>query len=370
MKIPFMDLSGSFDKIYPEINEKLQYLIRNTQFIGGEEIKQFEKEFAIYTDSAYTAACSNGTDALIIALKILDIGPGDKVLIPAHTFIATAEAVLAVGAEVDFIDIDEDYYTLSPLSIRKYMESEKSKNVKCIIPVHIYGHMADMSEIRDIADNYKLKIIEDAAQAHGSSINGKQPGFYSDIATYSFYPGKNLGAFGDAGAITMKNDELYKRAKMIIDHGRWNEKYIHRSIGLNKRMDTIQAAILRIKLKYLNEWTNKRIDIADKYDCELGDKFEIPKKRMNSKHVYHIYALQVDDRENIIKQLKNRGVSAGIHYPLPLHMQPALKYLNYKKGSFPISENLAEMELSLPLWPEMVDEQIDYVVEQIKDVIK
>ena len=370
MKIPFMDLSGSFDRVYPEINEKLQYLIRNTRFIGGEEIKQFEKEFAAYTDSTYAAACSNGTDALIIALKILGIGHGDKVLIPAYTFIATAEAVLAVGAEVDFIDIDEDYYTLSPLSLKKYMESEKSKNVKCIIPVHIYGHMADMRKIRDIADEYKLKIIEDAAQAHGSSINGKQSGFYSDITAYSFYPGKNLGAFGDAGAITMENDELYKRAKMTIDHGRWNEKYIHSSIGCNKRMDTIQAAILRIKLKYLNEWNNKRIEIADKYSNKLKNGFMIPKKKAGVKHVYHIYALQIEDRENIIKQLKSRGVNAGIHYPLPLHRQPALKYLNYTNGSFPISENLAKKELSLPLWPEMNDEQIDYVVEQIKDVAK
>jgi dTDP-4-amino-4,6-dideoxygalactose transaminase len=367
MIIPFMELSDSYDLIYDEVMEKIKKLIDNTRFIGGEEITKFEEEFADYCNVKNTVACGNGTDAIMIALKALGVGPGDTVITVPHTFIATAEAITAVGAEVDFVDIDEETYTMSSRKLEEYIVNNKDgKNIKAIIPVHLYGQMAEMPEIMKIADKYDLKVIEDSAQAHGAQINGKGPGEYGDFATFSFYPGKNLGAFGDAGALVTNDNELARKAKMLSNHGRYNEKYTHQIEGYNSRMDSIQAAVLRIKLKYLDQWTDMRIENAERYDELLKDKdIIIPFVRDNSKNVYHLYVVRVNNRDELKSKLKDNDISAGIHYPIPLHLQPAYDYLDYEKGDFPVSEKVSDEILSLPMWPEIREGQIETVIENI-----
>ena len=369
-KIPFMDLKGCFADVYDEIMNKIEFLIKNTQFVGGEEVELFEKEYAIYCGTGYAVGCSNGTSAIQLALQVLGIGSGDKVLVPVNTFIATAEAVLNTGAEVDFIDIDE-YYTISTDKLSKYLKSDKGKNVKAVIPVHLYGQMADMPEIMKIARKHGLKVVEDSAQAHGAVIAGKKPGQYGDIAAFSFYPGKNLGAFGDAGAVAMNDFRLYEMAKMLVNHGRRpSAKYEHELAGGdNKRIDTIQAAVLRIKLRYLDKWTDLKREKVKHYFDLLKKKGDIilPKVRPDSNPVWHLFVIKTKNRDEVIKTLKEKGISTGIHYPVPLHLQPAFSYMNYKKGDFPVAESDAEQILSLPLWPEISLEDIDYVCSQFVD---
>ncbi|RCW86930.1 dTDP-4-amino-4,6-dideoxygalactose transaminase [Halanaerobium sp. DL-01] len=370
MSVPFMELSDSYDLIYEEVMEKIKKLIDDTRFVGGEEITKFEEEFAVYCNVKNAVSCGNGTDAIMIALKALGIGSKDTVITVPHTFIATAEAVTAVGAEVDFVDIDEKTYTMSPEKLEEYIQKNKdNKNIKAIIPVHLYGQMADMPELMKIADKHNLKVIEDSAQAHGAQINDKGPGEYGDFATFSFYPGKNLGAFGDAGALVTNNDELARKAKMLSNHGRYNEKYTHQIEGYNSRMDSIQAAVLRIKLKYLDQWTDMRIKNAEKYDELLKDEDIItPFVRDNSKHVYHLYIVRVNNRDELKNDLESNNISVGIHYPIPLHLQPAYNYLNYERGDFPVSETLSEEILSLPMWPEINDNAIISVGEKINEL--
>ncbi len=368
-KIPLMNLKDCYLDIYDEVMKKIKELIDNTEFIGGSEIAKFEEEFAKYCHVNYSIGCSNGTDAIEVGLKALGIGAGDKVLVPVNTFIATAEAVNNIGAEVDFIDIEEDYYTIDPVKIREYLETDKGDKVKAIIPVHLYGQMANMPEIMKIAREYNLKIIEDSAQAHGAELNGKRPGEYGDMATFSFYPGKNLGAFGDAGAVVTNNKELYERIQMLVNHGRKpGAKYEHEIIGSNKRIDTIQAAVLRIKLKYLEKWTEMRREKAKLYLSSLENRSNIilPKIRENSNPVWHVFVLRIQKRQEFRKKLSEKGISTGIHYPYPLHMLEAYKYLNYKKGSFKIAEHQSKELLSLPLWPEMDDKTIKRICEEIK----
>lgn len=366
--IPFMNLKDCYEDIYDEIMEKIKSLINNTQFIGGEEVALFEKEYAEYSRCKYAVGCSNGTDAIEVGLKTLNIGKGDAVLVPANSFIATAEAVTNVGAEVIFIDVEDDYYTINPVKVREYLLNSDKKNIKGIISVHLYGQMANMPEIMEIAKEYKLKVLEDSAQAHGSELNGKRPGEYGDIATFSFYPGKNLGAFGDAGALVTNNKDLYEKSKMIINHGRnAGEKYSHEIVGGNKRIDTLQAAILRIKLRYIEEWTEIRKEKVQYYLDTLSSKESItlPKIRKNSSPVWHLLVIRNKNRDTLQRQLKEKGISTGIHYPIPLHLQPAYKFLGYKYGEFKITEKHAKEILSLPLWPEIKEEQIDFICSQI-----
>ena len=366
-KIPFMDLSDCYEDIYDEVVNKIKSLIDNTRFIGGEEIKKFENEYAEFSQTKYAVGCSNGTDALMLAMKALGIGEGDTVLTVPHTFISSAEVVTEVGANVEFVDIEEDYYTMDPNKLEKYLKQNNDKNIKAIIVVHLYGQMANMEKIKKIADKHNLKIIEDSAQAHGSELNGKRPGYYGDIATFSFYPGKNLGAFGDGGAIVTNNFEYYKKAKMYSNHGRWKEKYEHEIEGGNYRLDTIQAGILRIKLKYLEKWNNLRKEKADLYKKYLKNKnIILPKVRKGADPVYHLFVIRTNKRDEVQKKLKEKGISTGIHYPIPLHLQPAYNYKNLKKGDFPVSEKVADEVLSLPFWPEIKEGQIVMIGNLIK----
>lgn len=365
MKIPFMDLKGPFPNIYDEISEKIKELILSTRFIGGEEVQEFEKEFAQFCQVKHAIGCGNGTDALIIALKALGIGAGDVVITVPHTFIATAEAITAVGAKIEFVDIEEETYTMSPQSLRSYLETRGTTHqIKAVIPVHLYGQMADMESIMQIAKEYNLHVIEDAAQAHGAKWKGKGPGEYGDVATFSFFPGKNLGAFGDAGAMVTNSPDIAKRLKMLANHGRI-EKYKHEMEGYNSRLDSIQAAVLRIKLKHLEHWTQMRINNSYYYNQLLTVSNLIkPYAHSDSKHVYHLYVIRVKNRDPLRKKLRP-NISTGIHYPIPLHLQPAYHYLSYKEEDFPISEKISREIISLPMWPELKREEIEHICEQI-----
>lgn len=365
MQIPFMDITGAFPEIYDEILQKLQEIISSGRFIGGKEVEQFEQEFAHFCRVNHAVGCANGTDALIIALKALGIGVGDCVITVPNTFTATAEAIMAVGARPEFVDIDEKTYTMSPEALLEHLKTRKSTQpVKAVIPVHLYGQMADMPAIVQIAKSYGLAVIEDAAQAHGAKWKGKGPGEYGDMATFSFYPGKNLGAFGDAGAIVTNSKTLAARLKMLTNHGR-KEKYIHELIGYNSRLDAIQAAVLRIKLRYLNEWNHLRMINACYYDRYIkSDRIIKPYVAPCSQHVFHLYVIRVKEREEVRHQLKPI-ISTQIHYPLPLHLQPAYRCLGYKEGDFPVTEQIAKEILSLPMWPELKKEEIKYICEQV-----
>lgn len=369
MKIPFMNLNSLHEPLHEEIFSKLESLIRQNQFIGGKEIQFFEEELADFCRVNHAVGCSNGTDAIFLALKALGIGPGDKVLVPVNTFIATSEAVSQAGAEVDFIDVDPKTYTLDVDKLADYLKSNQDKNIKALIPVHLYGQMANMPEIKTIADKYDLKIIEDTAQAHGASLGDKPPGFYGDAASFSFYPGKNLGAFGDAGAVVSNNEALAVKIKRLANHGRWNEKYTHQIEGFNKRIDSLQAAVLRIKLKKMTEWNQLRKERASKYKTALQniDEIILPEIRKGAEHVWHLFVIQTPKRDDLQAFLKEKGISSGIHYPIPLHLQPAYKHKKFDKGSFPVAETLADKILSLPFWPYISDAEIDYAAAQIRD---
>ncbi len=370
MAIPLMNLSDCYKEIYDEVMKKIKFLIDNTQFIGGEEVDKFETEFAEYCNVKYAIACGNGTDALTFALKALDIGYGDTVITVPNTFIATSEAITSVGASVDFVDIDEETYTMDPEKLKDYIKRNiHKKNIKAVIPVHLYGQMADMEQIMGIAQEFDLKVIEDAAQAHGSKYKEKGPGAYGDVATFSFYPGKNLGAFGDAGAIITNDAVLARKIKMLSNHGRI-EKYIHEMEGFNSRLDSIQAAVLRIKLKHLDYWNDKRIENAMYYNELLGQCNLITPKVVNDcKHVYHLYVVRINDRDTVKEELLKENIYTGIHYPVPLHLQPAYKYLGYSEGDFPISEKVSKEIISLPMWPELEKETIKSICDTITRII-
>lgn len=364
-----MNIKDSYkDKeIYDEILKRLQFLMNEAKFINGNEVTQFEQEFAQYCQVNYAVGCSNGTDALILALKACQIGPGDTVITVPNTFIATTEAITAVGAHIAFVDIEEDTYTICPRQLLHFLKTHpQALSAKAIIPVHLYGQMANMEEIIKIAKAYDLKVIEDAAQAHGAKFNEKGPGQFGDLATFSFYPGKNLGAFGDAGAVITNNKQLAEKVKMLSNHGR-KEKYIHTVEGYNSRLDAMQAAVLRIKLPYLQKWTEMRINHANSYDkiLEKEPLFKRPTKREIAYHVYHLYVIETNHRDKIRESLKQKGITTGIHYPLPLHLQPAYHYLSHKKGDFPITEKVSQQIISLPMWPEMTIDQINTVCNEI-----
>jgi len=366
MKIPFNDLTAGYPDYLEEAMARIRHLIEHSRFVGGKEIELFEEEFAAYCGTAYAVGCANGTDALVVALKALGIGPGDTVVTVPATFIASAEAIEAVGAKVAFVDIDPDRFTMDPSALQSYLDSPAGTAVKAVIPVHLYGQMADMASISAIARKKGLRIVEDAAQAHGATVDGKGPGYYGDIATFSFYPGKNLGAFGDAGAAVTNNPALRETMKMLANHGRWKEKYTHSIVGYNARLDTIQAAILRVKLRQLPLWTEKRVRLAAEYTTALaGKKVQVPFVAEGSKPVFHLYVIQSGARDELQERLAAAEIETGVHYPIPLHLQPAFSHLGYREGDFPVSENSSKRVLSLPLWPEQTDAQLARVCSLI-----
>lgn len=366
MPIPILDLKSQYRSIRSEIKKAVDQVLNNAQFILGENVKKFEDEFAEFCNTKYAVGVGNGTDALYLALRSIGLSKEDEVILPVYTFIATAEAVTLNGAKPVFIDINPVTYNID---INK-IEEAISKKTKAIIPVHLYGQPAEMDRIIEIAKKHNLYVIEDCAQAHGAKYKGKKVGGIGDIGCFSFFPGKNLGAYGDAGIITTNNKKLAKRVLMLRNHGRL-EKYKHEIEGINSRLDEIQAAILRIKLKYLNKWNELRRKNAKIYNHLFKNIKGIvtPEILEVVESVYHLYVIRVKNRDDVQKQLREKGILAAVHYPFPLHLQPAYKYLGYKKGDFPEAEKVAKEILSLPMYPELTNNQIKFIVNSIKKAL-
>lgn len=367
--IPLVDLNAQYIAHKEEFDAAIADTLNRSAFIGGSDHKAFAQEFSDYCGGGFTALVGNGTDALELALiEILGEGDGKgEVILPSHTFIATSEAAGRAGYRPVFVDIDPATYLMD----LDAMEAAIGPATKAIIAVHLYGQMLDMEKLMAIAENNRLAVIEDAAQAHGARFNGALPGAYSHAATYSFYPGKNLGAWGDGGAVFSKDAELIKRINKLANHGR-SEKYLHDFEGRNSRLDGLQAAILRVKLRHLHAWTERRREIADLYNNLLRDDNRVVRPATNPKAsaVYHLYVVRVSDRDGVLNRLKERGVGAGVHYPVPLHEQPAYRHLNLSPQSLPETSRAAKEILSLPIFPEMTEEDVKAVVAALKDCLE
>ena len=363
--IPFVDLKAQYDSIKNEIDGAIQRVLDSTSFIMGEELERFEEEFALFCNTKYAIGVANGSDALILALRACGISKGDEVITVPHTFIATTEAITHVGGKVVFVDINPKTYTIDVSKI----EEKISNKTKAIIPVHLYGQPADMDPIIELAKKYNLRVIEDAAQAHGAEYKGEKVGSIGDVACFSFYPGKNLGAYGDAGMITTNNEEISKKLKLLRNHGRITKKYEHEIEGYSSRLDNLQAAILRVKLRHLNKWNDMRRKNARKYNELLNniDNVIVPYEADYAKHVYHLYVIRIEGRDKLREVLKSKGIATGIHYPIPLHLQLAYNYLGYKNGDFPITEKASQEIISLPMFAELSDEQIEKIVGLVKN---
>ncbi len=366
MKVPFLDLDAQYQSIKEEVRLAIDEVLESKKFIQGEFCQEFSKKFLDIHGGEFGVGCSNGTSAITLALKALGIGPGDEVITVANTFFATIEAIAEVGAKIVLVDCDPKSYLIN----HEQVEDSLTARTKAIIPVHLYGNPVNMVELQKIASENNLFIIEDCAQAHLAQLDGQAVGTFGDAGTFSFYPGKNLGAYGDAGFVLSSNKELNDKVSMYLNHGRI-EKYQHNFLAGNDRMDAIQAAILTIKCKYIDNWTQKRIEAAFYYDKKLTEAgFKIIEKNEKAKAVYHLYVVEVQNRSETISNLQKKGVSTGIHYPIPMHLQPACRELNYKKGSYPVSEKVSERIISLPIYPEISKDQQDYVVNNFLKIAR
>lgn len=366
MNIPFVDLKAQYQSIKEEIDKAIQSVIENTAFIKGKYVQQFEEDYAEAYGVKHVVSCGNGTDALYITLKAMDIGPGDEVITTAHSWISTSETITQAGAKVVFVDIDKDYYTINT----NLIEEKITKKTKVIIPVHIYGQPVNMTEIMRIANKYNLKVIEDCAQAHFAEWKGQRVGTFGIAGTFSFFPGKNLGAYGDGGCIVTNDDNLAIKVRMYANHGSLI-KHSHELEGINSRLDGLQAAILLVKLKYIHKWTGLRIQHAARYNEQLSNNehIVIPLTHEDAKHVYHLYVIRTDNRDELQSCLKENGIASGIHYPTPLPFLKAYKYLAHKPADFPVAYHYMERILSIPMFPELSDNEIEFIVHKILDHI-
>ncbi|UCG53154.1 MAG: DegT/DnrJ/EryC1/StrS family aminotransferase [Candidatus Latescibacterota bacterium] len=365
MGIPFVDLKAQYKTIKEEIDRAVFEVIESTQFIGGKKLETFETNFARYTDAGYAVGASSGTSALHLAFTALDIGKGDEVITASNTFIATTEAITHTGATPVLVDVDDDTLTIDPEKV----EMAITDRTKAIVPVHLYGQSADMDAIREIARRHSLKIVTDAAQAHGASLNGSRKAIQGDATCFSFYPGKNLGAYGEAGMIVTDDGDLADRMRRLGNHGS-ADKYTHTEVGFNYRLDAIQAAILDVKLEHLDEWNNRRRSRAKRYDEGLRDRpVRLVPEGPGRHHVYHLYVVRTADRDRLSEELRKKGIATGIHYPVPLHLQKAHADLGSGKGTFPVAERAAKEILSLPMYAELTDDMVDEVVAAIADIL-
>ena len=373
MNIPILDLTRQYRAIRSEINSAILRVLESGRFILGPEVEEFEKEIASCLGAKHAIGVASGTDALLLSLKALDIGPGDKVIVPSFTFFATAGVVVNAGAELVFADIDPRTYNIDPGHVRRLLEGGGlAGKVKAIIPVHLYGQPADMDELMRIAAEHDIYVIEDAAQAIGAEYKGRKAGTIGHLGCFSFFPTKNLGAYGDGGLVVTNDDELAEKVRMLRVHGS-KPKYYHHLVGTNSRLDALQAAILRVKLPHLNEWTLARQKIAARYDELLGDiaAIKLPYRVPDRTHIFHQYTIRVlnGQRDALRRHLKEEGIGTQIYYPLPLHLQPCFRSLGYKEGDLPESERASHEILSLPMFPELTDEEQEYVVREIKAFI-
>ena len=366
MKIPFIDLRSQYQEIKTASERSLDCLMRRGDFILGKNLSEFEAHFALYLGVKYSLGVNSGTDALFLGLLSLGIGKGDEVIVPAFTYIASAFAVTYTGAKPVFVDINESTYNIDPEKIEKAI----TKKTRAIMPVHLYGQSADMDAIMKISKKHRLKIVEDAAQAHGTLYREKKAGGLGDMGAFSFYPTKNLGALGDAGMIVTNDAALYGKLIKLRDYGR-KTRYEHASIGYNSRLDSVQALFLSQKLKRLDAWNDKRIRASWLYRKLLGNikGITLPFEAGYGKHIYHIFAIGVKNRDTVLEGLKKAGISAAVHYPVPLHLQEVYKNLRYKKGDFPVAEKICNQVLCLPIYPHIKKEQIEYVCKKLKGLV-
>ena len=362
MKVQFVDLKAQYQSIKPEVDAAVLKVLESCAFINA---RGFESEFAAYTGAKHCVGLANGTDALFLAMQALGFGPGDEVITAANTFIATAEGISWTGATPVFVDCDPQTYTLDPAKL----EAAITPRTRAIVPVHLYGQPADMDPIMAIAKKHDLLVVEDCAQSHGAVYKGKKAGSFGKAACYSFYPGKNLGAYGDAGAVTTDDEALATTIRKLGDHGS-NVKYRHDMVGVNSRLDGIQGAVLSVKLKHLDAWTDARIAAAAAYNEGLKDVCVVPVTRADVRHVFHLYVIQVNNRDEVMKALGDAGVGCGIHYPVPVPMTPAYADLGYEAGQFPVACGVADKIVSLPMHGDLTEEQIGLVVGVVRGVAK
>ena len=363
--VPFVDLGAQYRTIASEMDQAISQVIRETDFILGREVHLFEEEFAAFCEAHYAIGVDSGTSALELALRAFDIGPGDEVITAANSFIASALAISHAGGTPVLVDVDPYSYTLDVTAIERAI----TRRTKAVIPVHLYGHPADMDPIRQLADKHGLVVIEDACQAHGARYKGKRVGSLGHAAAFSFYPGKNLGAYGDGGMVVTNDRKVAKRLEMLRNYGQ-KEKYKHLFRGYNRRLDTMQAAILRVKLKYLEKWNAARRWNAMLYQKHLeGSGVVVPGEAGGAEAVWHLYVIRTGRRDALKEHLAGKGVNAGIHYPVPIHLQPAYEDLGHKRGDFPVTEAYADRILSLPLYAELTPEQIEHVSSAISEFL-
>jgi len=364
--IPLVDLKAQYKSIEKEVNEAIAKILNKADFILGEEVEKFEEEYAKFCGVKYALGLDTGISALELGMRALGIGGSDEVLTPVNSFIASSSAISFTGAKPVLVDCDYKTYNID----LKDAEKKLTHKTKAIMPVHLYGQMVDMEEIEKFAKKHSLLIVEDACQAHGAKYRGKRAGGFGDIAAFSFYPGKNLGAYGDGGMLVTNNKKIYETVKMMRNYGQ-KEKYHHLSLAWNRRLDTIQAAVLRVKLKYLDNWNLKRRENAKFYTSLLRELDVVtPYEASYGDHVYHLYVVRIKNRDKLKEFLHQKGIGVGIHYPLPIHLQPAYKDLGYKRGDFPISEKFANEIISLPMYAELTREQIKYIVAKIASFLK
>ncbi len=364
MNIPLLDLTAQYHRIKPEIDSAIQRVVESGHFILGDEVQAIESEASEYLGVKFGVGVASGTDALILSLRALDIGPGDEVILPAYTFFATIGAVIHVGANPVLVDIDPDTYCLDVDQIRNSI----TPKTKAVIPVHLYGHPAEMDSLIEIAAEYGIKLIEDNAQAIGAEYKGTKTGNLGDVSCLSFFPSKNLGGYGDGGMVVTDSKEISDRIRKLRAHG-WKKKYYPEILGYNSRLDAIQAAVLRVKLKYLDSWNDKRREIAQRYSEAFSNipKLKTPSEKPGAKHVYHLYIIQSEQREEIKEKLNRVGIATGIYYPQPIHLaEPCLKY-GYRIGDFPVSEKASQETLAIPIYPEMSEDEILFIIRNIQD---
>ena len=361
MKVPFLDLKRQYASIKKDVDVAISRVLSHTQFILGPEVKQFEENLARYCGSKFAIGCASGTDALLLSLRACGVGPGDEVITTTFSFFATAGVISRLGATPVFVDILPDNYNLDVSQIEKRI----TKKTKVLMPVHLFGQCAEMNEILSIAKRHNLRVVEDAAQAIGATYQGKKAGTLGDLGCFSFFPSKNLGAYGDAGAVVTNHEQLADKIGMLRVHGS-RRKYYHETVGYNSRLDTFQAAILDAKLKYLDSWTKKRRENAEFYNKAFsGLPIQLPKEEKDKYHIFHQYTLSVSKRDQFKEYLKQKEIGCDTYYPLPLHQQECYQELAQRNGSLPVAERKALEVVSLPIFPELTKEELDYVAESV-----
>jgi len=365
LKVPFGNMKIHYHAYKQELDQAVARVMESGHYILGPELDKFEADFAKFLGAKYTVGCASGTEAIYLALVACGVVPGDEVLVVAHTAVPTISAISMTGATPVFVDINASTYVMREIEL----EAKITPKTKVIVPVHIYGHMADMETIMKVAQKHGLKVMEDVAQATGATYRGQTAGTIGDFGAFSFYPSKNLGAFGDGGAISTNSEESYKKLIMLRNYGQ-SKRYYHDIIGINSRLDEIQCAILGAQLPYVHEWNDRRREIAARYTEGLKNVVVTPVEQQGCKHVYHLYVIQTPYRDELQQYLLDRGIQCLIHYPIPAHLQQAYAYLGYKPGDLPTTEHIVKRILSLPMFPELTDEQVDEVIEGIKDFHK